>query len=942
MPAGRSSAEARLASAASGWRNRMRDMAQRPDQAADLAQKARREPRLGTTDASGQTAVRVPDWHHARPASAILAALGVSPDIGLDEAEVRLRQTAFGRNALDLQPPKHVAVILLHQLESPVVALLAAAAALSGALGDWREAAAILVVLALNTAIGFVTELKAERSMEALRRIGTHLQRVRRNGRVLMVDSEELVPGDIVLVEAGDVATADARLVWAANLSVDESALTGESVPVEKSPAPVARDAAIGDRSSMLHKGTAVTRGSAVAVVTATGMGTELGRVARLAAGAAPEESPLTRSLARLSGHLVVVTLLIAAVVASIGILQGQSPMLMVEAGIALAVAAIPEGLPIVATLALARGMWRMARKNALIERLSAVETLGATTVILTDKTGTLTENRMTVERLVTAAGEWVADGGDTHISSALSSLVRRLLRAAALCNDAVLKAGDQPDSGDPLELALLRAADRAGYSRPALLRDCPEVERQPFDSDTRMMVTVHRADGAFLLAAKGAPEAILARAARYAGPDGDLPLDEEQRARLHAKVEDLGRQGLRVLAVAECTIQNPTAQPRNDLTLLGLVGLHDPPRRDVEEAIAACRAAGIRVVMVTGDHAVTAASIARSVSIGTDPRVIEGRALAGGDRLSAADIRNADVLARVSPSQKLELVSAYQSAGEVVAMTGDGVNDAPALRKADIGVAMGQRGTEVARQAAAMVLRDDAFATIVAAIREGRVIFANIRRFVLYLLACNLSEVMVVGTAVAAGLPLPLLPLQILFLNLVTDVFPAFALAMSEGAGDVMRRPPRDPKEPIVTARLWALVAAQGFAMTVATLAAMMLARDSAGLTGDAVVTVSFLTLALAQIWHTFNMVDPGQPLLLNDVTRNPYVWGAMLLSLALIGAACYVAPLAEVLRLTALDARAWAIVLATSASAMVVGRLIVLGLGPSSGRGARAAAQP
>jgi P-type Ca2+ transporter type 2C len=894
--------------------------------------------------AGAENGTLVPDVPHAHPAAKVLAALGVSPDIGLDDAGVRMRQAAFGRNALDLQPPKSAAVILLHQIQSPVVALLGAAAALSGALGDWREAIAILVVLGLNTALGFATEIKAERSMEALRRIGTQLQRVRRKAQVLMVDSEELVPGDIVLVEAGDVATADARLVWAANVSVDESALTGESVPVEKWAAPVAAEAAIGDRSSMLHKGTAVTRGSAIGVVTATGMGTELGQVARLAAAAAPEESPLTKSLGRLSRHLIVVTLLIAAVVASIGILRGQSPMLMVEAAIALAVAAIPEGLPIVATLALARGMWRMARKNALIERLPAVETLGATTVILTDKTGTLTENRMTVERLVTASGDTIVGGRETQATSALPGLAQRLLKAATLCNDAVLKSGGQPDSGDPLELALLRAAERAGLTRAQLLRDCPEVERQPFDSDTRMMVTVHRCGGAFLVAAKGAPEAILARAKRYAGPDNDLSLDREHRAWLQAKLEELGRQGLRVLAVAEGTVPTPAGQPCSDLTLLGLVGLHDPPRHDVEEAIIACQGAGIRVVMVTGDHAVTAASIARSVSLGSHPQVIEGSALADGGKLAAADIRNADVLARVSPSQKLDLVSVYQTAGEIVAMTGDGVNDAPALRKADIGVAMGQRGTEVARQAAAMVLRDDSFATIVAAIREGRVIFANIRRFVLYLLACNLSEVMVVGIAVAAGLPLPLMPLQILFLNLVTDVFPAFALAMSEGGSDVMRRPPRDPEEPIVTGRLWALVAAQGFAMTLATLVAMALARDGLGLEGGAVVTVSFLTLALAQIWHTFNMADPGQPLIVNDVTRNPYVWGAVLVCLALIGVACYVPPLAEVLKFTPPDGRAWGTVLGTSVSAMILGRVVILSLGrllASSSRGALAPAQ-
>ena len=896
---------------------------------ADPANGGRAEPSPTTVMETGAAEARTPASPHALPPADVLAALQVSPDDGLGDEQIHARQAVFGRNTLDLQPPKSTSAILVHQTQSSVVALLAAATALAGAFGDWQEALAILVVLVLNTLIGFVTELKAERSMEALRRVGTHLQRVRRDARVLMLNSEELVPGDIVLVEAGDVATADARLVAAANLSVDELALTGESVPVEKSLAPVAGAAAIGDRSPMLHKGTAVTRGNAVAVVTATGMHTELGQVAKLAAAAAPEDSPLTKSLARLSRHLVVVTLLIAAAVASIGIVQGQSPMLMVEAAIALAVAAIPEGLPIVATLVLARGMWRMARKNALIERLSAVETLGATTIILTDKTGTLTENRMAVHRLVTAASDAVVEDREMDGADALPAPAQRLLRAAALCNDAVLKTADQPDSGDPLEIALLQAAHRAGLERPQLLFDCPEVARQPFDSDTRMMATVHRCGEGFLVAVKGAPEAVLAQATQLAGPQGNNSLDLERRELLRAKVEELGQQGLRVLAIAEHTAPAQPGVLHCNLTLLGLVGLHDPPRPDVREAIAACRGAGIRVIMVTGDHAVTAASIARSVSLGSEPHVIEGRALANGGKLSAADVLHADVLARVSPSQKLDLVSAYQAAGNVVAMTGDGVNDAPALRKADIGVAMGQRGTEVARQAAVMVLRDDAFATIVAAIREGRVIFANIRRFVMYLLACNLSEVMVVGIAVAVGLPLPLLPLQILFLNLVTDVFPAFALAMGEGGEDVMRRPPRDPQEPIVTRPLWTLIMAQGLIMMLATLTAMVLARDVMTLEGSAIVTVSFLTLAMAQIWHVFNMADPGQPLLVNDVTRNPYVWGAVLACLGLIAAACYVPPLAEVLKLTSPDARAWAVVLATSLASMVLGRMATVLIG-------------
>ncbi|HXF54416.1 MAG TPA: cation-transporting P-type ATPase [Hyphomicrobiaceae bacterium] len=866
----------------------------------------------------------VPAHPHAMDAAQVLDRLKVSPATGLDQQEVRARRTRFGPNVLETRPPKPGYVILLHQFKSSVVALLVAAAALSAAFGDWQEAIAILVVLLLNTAIGFFTELKAERSMDALRRIGDHKQRVRRDGATLMVDAEDLVPGDIVLLEAGDVASADARLVSAANLSVDESALTGESMPVEKSVAAVAEDAPVGDRSSMVHKGTALTRGCAVGVVTATGMRTELGLVARLAAEAPTQDSPLSRRLEGLSKALVAVTVAVAGTVVLLGILKGQSLLLMAEAGIALAVAAIPEGLPIVATLVLARGMWRMAEQNALIERLSAVETLGSTTVILTDKTGTLTENRMTVVRIVTTTGD--APAGREGDGSAGGPL-RRLLRAAVLCNDAVLGEDGGRDSGDPMEVALLRAAGAVGLRRRAMLVEYPEVERHPFDSDTRMMATTHRCREEWLTAVKGAPEAVLAIATRLAGEECDTALDDAQKALWHRQVEALGRQGLRVIAVAERIAARSSREPYHDLTLLGLVGLHDPPRPDVPQAIAACRQAGIRVIMVTGDHGVTAASIARSIAL-TDgePLVIDGRELARHRALPLSRLLGASVFARVSPKDKLDIVAAHQAAGEVVAMTGDGVNDAPALKQADIGIAMGQRGTEVARQAAAMVLRDDSFPTIVAAIREGRAIFANIRRFVLYLLACNLSEVMVVAIAVAAGLPLPLLPLQILFLNLVTDVFPAFAVAMAEGDEKVMSRPPRDPKESIVTGAHWAELALYGSVMMLTTLFAMTLARDWLALDATGVVTVSFLTLAMAQVWHVFNVVEARRSLFVNEVTRNPYVWMAIGLCISLLAFACYLPPLASVLRIRAPDAAGIGLVLAASLSAMVVGRLLAI----------------
>ncbi len=880
-----------------------------------------------TTTMLAQSAVMAP---HARASAEVLAALDVLPERGLDDAAVRARRAVCGSNVLQTHPPATTLSILLHQVTSSVVALLAVAALLSASFGDWTEAAAILVVLVINTAIGFVTELKAERSMEALRAIGSQMQRVRRAGKTLMMRAEDLVPGDILLLEAGDVATADARLTAAANLSVDESALTGESVPVEKSVDPVARNTPVADRRCMLFKGTALTRGSAIGVVTATGMATELGRVAELAANAAPEPSPLTRNLARLSTQLVALTIVIAVFVAVAGIAKGQSAFLMIEAAIALAVAAIPEGLPIVATLVLARGMWRMSESNALIERLSAVETLGATTVILTDKTGTLTENRMTVRRITTPSQDLTIETGGTPQADPIAV---RLLEVATLCNDAVIDGPDQPASGDPLETALLRVARTAGIERPALLIAKPEIARRSFDSDTRLMATVHAAPEGTLVAVKGAPEAVLPLAIRIAGPDGPYLMTEELRAEWRQRTEDMGRSGLRVLAFAERSSSGAEDEPYCDLTFLGLIGLHDPPRREVPAAIASCRQAGIRVVMVTGDHAVTAASIGSEIGITRDaPRVIEGRTLGGEGGMDVRRILEADVFARVSPAQKLELVAVYQSAGEVVAMTGDGVNDAPALKKADIGVAMGLRGTEVARQAAAMILRDDSFATIVTAIREGRVIFANIRRFVMYLLACNLGEVMVVGVAVSSGMPLPLYPLQILYLNLVTDVFPAFALAMSEGDEDVLRRPPRNPSEPLIGRSQWIEIALFGAVMTAATLAAMHLTTSWLKLDQSSAITASFLTLALAQLWHVFNMAGTNAGLVRNEVTRNPYVWAAIAICLVLLVAACHVPAMAAVLHLAEPDTRLWTLVAVMSLASMLVGRAVVGAVSPWS----------
>ncbi len=871
------------------------------------------------------------DFAHALSAAEVLAILDVSVANGLSEDEAKHRFEFFGSNKITTRRKVSAFAVLLHQFSNPVVYLLAAAAGLALYFGERQEAAAIAAVLALNALIGFVTEIKAARSIEALQGLGTRSARIRRDGHTRMIPAEQLVPGDIVLLEGGVSVSADLRLIEASNLAADESTLTGESTAVDKTPAPVTPDARLADRTSMLFKGTAITAGSGVGVAVATGLQTALGRISGLVDEAEPGRSPLEKRLARLSGQLIWAILMLTALIAVVGMATGKDAFLMVEAAIALAVAAIPEGLPIVATLTLGRGMWRMARQNALIERLSAVETLGATTVILTDKTGTLTENRMTVRRFWVPAGEVDAGTPDSGASSDAECIglrndpqLRRLLEIAVLCNNATLGQVADEDSGDPMELALLRAGRGARLTRSALLGEYPVVREHAFDTATKMMATVHRRGDRYIFAIKGAPEAVLANARQILSENGGLAMDEARRAEWLDRVEQFGRQGLRVLACAMRYSASADSQPFEDLTFLGLIGLADPARADVPEAIRACREAGIRVVMVTGDHAVTARSIGRAVGLGeTAPHAIEGAELA---RLQSGDsgALRADIFARVSPEEKLELVRAYQAAGEIVAMTGDGVNDAPALRQADIGVAMGLRGTDVARQAAAMILLDDAFPTIVMAVREGRVIFENIRRVAAYLLSCNLSEILVIGLAILSTLPLPILPLQILYLNLVTDVFPAFALAMSEGGRDVLKRPPRDPKELILGRAQWSMIVFHSLGLAAATFGALALAHFWLELDERSVVTVAFLTLAFAQLWHVFNMRAEGSGLLRSEVMRNPWIWGSLLLCTALLSVPPYLASLADILHLAQPDLPMWIIIVGMSLAPLLVGQWV------------------
>jgi P-type Ca2+ transporter type 2C len=871
---------------------------------------------------------------YALPAETVLRQQEVSPARGLSEAEAALRLKRHGPNTLLTHPERSAVSIFADQIKSPVVWLLATATAVAAVVGEWTEATAILLVLVINTLIGFFSEFRAVRSMEALRRLGSRSSRVRREGKLKTIPAEQVVPGDMVVLESGDVVTADIRLVETKSLSCDESTLTGESSPVEKSVGPAAPDAIVADRTSMLYKGTAITRGMGAGVVVTTGMATELGLTTRLVLESEPDMSPLERKLAELTGQLVKATLIIAALIAAAGMATGRDLVLMVEACIALAVAAIPEGLPIVATMALARGMWRMARRNVVVERLAAVETLGATTVICTDKTGTLTENRMTAERLWLPSAdyrlnhekEWILDASGNKVE--LDSPLRRALEVGVLCGTATLKGTAERGGGDPMELALLWLGQLVKIDRETLLIAWPEQHQIAFDTGTKMMATAHDRAKRLFVAVKGAPEAVLAVSTAI-GQGAKAALGAEEREEWLRRAVALAEDGLRVLALAEKTIPLNTLPSYEGLTFLGLVGFRDPPRVEVKQAIADCRQAGIRVVMVTGDHAVTARKIAENVGI-IEPGssiLVEGRELEALGALGEQERRRvlaAQVFARVTPAQKLDLVRLYQTAGEVVAMTGDGVNDAPALQKADIGVAMGLRGTEVAREAADIVLRDDAFGSIVAAIREGRVIFSNLRRFLVYLLSCNISEVMVVALAVVAGVPLPLLPLQILFLNLVTDVFPAFALATGEGEEDVLRLPPRNPREPLLGRPQWLFIAAFGALLTASTLSALVIGRYGLGLQGEALVTVSFLTLAFAQLWHVFNMRGRGSGLLRNAVTSNPYVWIAVALCTAILLLAIYLPPLAAALQIVPPNRAGWTVVLAASLAPLFLGMTI------------------
>jgi len=868
-----------------------------------------------------------PRWQSgwSYPAAEVCAALRVDPDEGLSEAEVAARRDVWGTNRLRATRERPVSRILLRQFRSIVVLLLVAAAALAFVMSDWAEAVAIVAVIVINTAIGFATELRATRSMEALKRLAHIDAVVCREGVTTSRAAAELVPGDIVALEEGAVVPADLRLVEAAKLSIDESSLTGESLPERKFVESLAVDIPFMDRDNMAYRGTAVTRGTGRGVVVATGTATEFGRIFEEVTAAEPRQTPLQKRLDRLGARLVWAVLAMAILLAAAGILAGRGTALAIEVAIALSVAAIPEGLPIVATIALARGMWRMARRNALITRLSAVETLGATSIILTDKTGTLTENRMAVTHvLLDSGGMEIPD----DVADADAAALDALLRVGTLCSNASLvrdRDGTLRRSGDPTEVALLEAAAGRDLWRQDLLAAMPELREEPFDAASKRMATLHEAGDAIFVAVKGAPESIVPSCTSVRTADGERQMSAGDRDRWLERANGIAATGLRTLAIASRQAADTSADPYEKLVLLGIVGLEDPARRGVAIALEGCRDAGVTVVMVTGDHPATACRIAVDTGIVTEEQAaalhVSGTALdALFESCDTERLLAARVFSRVTPEQKLRLIDLHQRSGNVVAMTGDGVNDAPALKKADIGIAMGRRGTAVAREASAMVLQDDEFRTIVSAISHGRAIFENIRKFVVYLLSCNISEVLVVSLATIGGAPLPLLPLQILFLNLVTDVFPALALGVGGGADRRMKFKPRPAGEDVLTPRHWTLVGVYGIVISVTVLGAMAVAVLALGFDPTRAITVSFLTLAFSQMWHVFNMREDSSHWARNEVTRNPWIWAALAICLVLIGAAVFVPGVNTVLALANPGLSGWLLVLGASAIPVIL----------------------
>lgn len=824
-----------------------------------------------------------------------------SGSIGITDIEAAHRLAKYGPNQIEAARGISPWALLLEQFKNVLIIILLVATALSSFLGHSVEAMAIAVIVMFAVLLGFVQEYRAERAIEALRQMAAPTAIVRRGGQELEIPAREVVPGDIIFMRAGDKIPADARLIEAVNLQIEEAALTGESVPVEKHTAPLSTvDLTPGDRKNMAYAGTAPTYGRGHGVVVTTGMDTEFGKIARMLQAVETSRTPLQENLDKVGNLLARAAFLIVAIIVALGLLRGQPFIEMLVFGIALAVAVVPEALPAVVTISLAIGVQRMVKRNALIRRLPAVETLGSTSIICSDKTGTLTKDEMTARKIFVAGqmleitgagyephGQFLCDGA----AVAPSDQLKEMLKAAALAADThVVRSeahGHWHVKGDPTEGALVVAAAKAGLDKNDLDIQFPRVNEIPFTSETKRMTTLHTDQTGVIAYSKGAPEVILDSCTRYLTREGEKPLTPESKAMIVETGRGMASQALRVLGVASKTGATlETAE--HQMTFLGLVGMIDPPRPEVLPAIRTCEKAGIKVVMITGDHPITAQAIATELGILKGGRVVTGAELeAMSDAEFEEEVENIEVYARVSPAHKLRVVTALQEKGHIAAMTGDGVNDAPALKKADIGIAMGITGTDVTKEAAAMTLTDDNFASIVAAVEEGRGVFGNIKKYLMYLISSNIGEIGLMAVASLAGLPLPLSAVQLLYVNLATDGLPALALAVDPPEADLMNRKPRNPRTGLFTRPILVLMSVGGLWSTIVNVGIFTWALKK-GYSPHHAMTVTFVSLVLIQFLKAYNFRSDH-----HSVLRKPFAnkWLnlAILWELTLLGLIVY-----------------------------------------------------
>ncbi|PNS37511.1 calcium-translocating P-type ATPase, PMCA-type [Mesotoga sp. B105.6.4] len=837
-------------------------------------------------------------WHFIE-IKAVTEQLEVDPEVGLSFFEAEERLGKYGENILREEKKKTNLERFVKQFKDVMIIILIAAAAISFLVSIFEkegffEPVLIMLIVILNAVIGVIQESKAEKALDALKKLSSPNARVIRDGEQKLIQASKLVPGDIILIEAGDFVPADARIIESASLKVDESALTGESVPSEKSAdAIVKEEASIGDRHNMVFSGCGVSYGRGKGIVVETGMKTEMGKIAGLLSGEEDTQTPLQHRLAALGKYLGIAALIACGVIFLVGLIEGIPIMEIFMISVSLAVSAIPEGLPAIVTVVLAIGVQRMVKRNAIIRKLPAVETLGSATVICSDKTGTLTQNKMTLVKAFSASSSVTEEISDDN-----SSDIKDLLLYATLCSDGrvVIEDGEEKHIGDPTETSIVLAAMRNGILKDEIEKKYPRLAEIPFDSERKMMTTINGIDGKNVVIVKGAIDSVSTRCT-----SGDV-----QKGREIA--EEMGSSALRVLAVAYKEIQKipatlDPAEIESGLTFLGLVGMIDPARPEAKESVRLCRQAGIRPVMITGDHKLTAAAIAREVGI-----LLDGDEIVTGIELSKMPddeldrrVRNISVYARVSPSDKIRIVHALQKQGEVVAMTGDGVNDAPALKAADIGCAMGITGTDVAKSAADMTLTDDNFATIVYAVKEGRGIYDNIRKVVGFLLGTNIGEILTVFTAMMIWREAPLISAQLLWINLVTDSLPAIALGMEPVEKDVMNRKPKPKNEGIFAGGLGLQVLLQGAMFAILTLIGFAIGWKS---TGDVIAgrTMAFVILSLTQIFHSFNMRS-SHSLFRIGILSNKVLFLAVLTSFTMVAAVVFISPFATIFGLAQLE---------------------------------------